>query len=148
MNSFVCDLCNASFPDSKALASHKRAKHNVRTNARLYAYSDALCRACGVKFCTRTRLIAHLTDSRRTKRLRWVESNVKPLDDETARQLDLLDRQVRQDALNNGYNQPRYSAPAMKGGRIMGCAGHEAIEGFSDFLSGFTWHQSKTSLHI
>ena len=57
-----CNLCDASFDSKKALAVHARHKHNYRTQLKYFVLGDE-CLACGKKFFSRTRLLAHTVAS-------------------------------------------------------------------------------------
>eukprot|EP00973_Karenia_brevis_P075321 10463862-Karenia_brevis.AAC.1 len=82
LRTFKCSVCpDAAFASRKALMSHMRAKHKVQCEARRYAGADARCMCCGTQFSMRPRLIAHLTDSRRTTCIDWILHNCSPLHD-------------------------------------------------------------------
>ena len=112
----VCTICQCngvavapSFPTEKDLLSHKRAKHGIKCNARLYIDSDATCPVCLTQFGSRLRAIAHLSDQRRTQcssqllRLTLVHP-------ERVASLDALDRAERREAQRDGKSHPRARA--------------------------------------
>jgi hypothetical protein len=61
-----CNLCDASFDTKKALAVHARHKHQYRTQLKYFVFGDE-CLACGKKFFSRTRLLAHTGASKACK---------------------------------------------------------------------------------
>ena len=61
-----CNLCDASFDTKKALAVHARHKHKYRTQLKYFVFGDE-CLACGKKFFSRTRLLAHTGASKACK---------------------------------------------------------------------------------
>ena len=112
--SFVCSKCNQSFAHSKALQSHVRAKHGIRTDRRLYAAADGVCRACNKKFSTRLRLIAHWSDKRRPKCWSWVLTNATPLPTSVVAELDELDKVQCRQARQIGHTVPLSSGPVVQ----------------------------------
>ena len=65
---FSCntDDVRLSLETNKALMSHQRAMHGMKTRARFYAESDGVCQWCKTRFVTRLRAVRHLTDRRST----------------------------------------------------------------------------------
>jgi len=57
-----CNLCSDSFDSKKALAVHARHKHQYRTRLKYFVLGDE-CLACGRKFFSRPRLLAHTNAS-------------------------------------------------------------------------------------
>ena len=57
-----CNLCSDSFDSRKALAVHARHKHQYRTRLKYFVLGDE-CLACGKKFFSTTRLLAHTNAS-------------------------------------------------------------------------------------
>ena len=53
------------FKSLKALQSHQRVKHGIRSPMRFFASGSGVCPACHTNFRQRLRLLAHLCDSRR-----------------------------------------------------------------------------------
>ena len=74
---------------------HRRVMHGYRCAARVYAAADGVCIACGTKFGNRPRLIAHLSDPRRSKCFDWCAEFGSPLSGEVVESLDLEDRKLR-----------------------------------------------------
>ena len=121
----VCDTCvNVAFSSSKALKSHMRVKHGVRTDARLFAPADARCKCCLVKFSCRPRLIAHLTDARRTSCITWMREHTLPMDSDVVDDLDTNDRELRAMQRRLGFSQPRSCGAYRQDGRRIGVACH------------------------
>ena len=110
----VCDICNAAFATAKALASHRRSKHSIRSAVRFYADADGFCKACQVTFCSRTRISAHITDARRRACYDWLCKHAAPLGDREVEELDVVDRLHRAEARKTGFTQPRSFAPAIR----------------------------------
>ena len=109
---FNCDICEhagvrpvPTFATEKALNSHKRISHQSRCTARLYVDSSAVCPICRVKFSTRLRAIAHLSDRRRVKCSSQLSSLV-PLRPDVVAELDLKDAEARKAAQRSGHTQP------------------------------------------
>jgi len=52
LSSFTCQMCDnpISFPTRKALMSHQRAKHGIKSPKRYYADSSGECLVCGTVF--------------------------------------------------------------------------------------------------
>ena len=68
---FTCCACTneeeiKGFATEKALNAHRRTKHGVRTEVRMYV-RDGKCPVCATDFKSRLRCIAHLSDTRRPK---------------------------------------------------------------------------------
>ena len=80
-SNFQCHLCGDWFFSSKGRSAHLRAKHAILSEGKLFANGCA-CPCRKVTFCTRPRLLAHLTDSRRPNCLEWCMSNGTPVESE------------------------------------------------------------------
>ena len=109
----VCLECDAAFATVKALAQHCRAKHGRKSVYRTFAPENGICGACGTEFCSRTRLIAHLSDGRRQNCFLWLQQNSVPLCEAEVQRLDQLDRVRRKAARQAGHTQPRSSQPSV-----------------------------------
>eukprot|EP00435_Cladocopium_sp_Y103_P064932 s1362_g26.t1 len=59
---WACNLCDASFQNKRALAMHSRQMHRYRRWQQYYALGVD-CDACGRRYFSRCRLIAHITTS-------------------------------------------------------------------------------------
>ena len=107
---FACKLCanpQPAFSSGKALASHQRTMHGIRSPMRLYADSHGICPNCGTLFHTRLRLLAHLTDSRRPRcRLAILNGDYTPLSANRVQELDVLDTAARRDSHKLGQTHP------------------------------------------
>ena len=64
--SFHCPSCPCAFASQRALDSHARAKHGIRSPYRERVRSSA-CPCCCIDFRTRVRLLNHLGDKRRPR---------------------------------------------------------------------------------
>eukprot|EP00973_Karenia_brevis_P028821 3974320-Karenia_brevis.AAC.1 len=97
--SHVCALCSKpcpAFATAKALASHQRVVHGVRSPMRAFADAHGECPVCKSKYGTRLRLLAHLSDSRRPRCRNDLLSGQYPtLTDERIKELDAIDRVAR-----------------------------------------------------
>ena len=120
-NEFVCVQCSDVSPDSKcvfdsqrALDSHARCKHGVRTDIRTYIGNTTVCPACNVKFSCRVGLVTHLSDKRRPKCPAKVRLLCQPISDEQLAQLDEADKLVSREAQRKGYSHPLIAVPACK----------------------------------
>ena len=103
---YGCSVCHASFASAKARDQHRRAKHGVKQEQRFFAKTDGVCPICDAKLCTRLRLLAHLSDRRRTRC--WDEIQKSPadfrLDGDTVEMLDAADRRERTLARRAGHS--------------------------------------------
>eukprot|EP00973_Karenia_brevis_P096181 12431002-Karenia_brevis.AAC.1 len=63
---YSCTLCPCRpvFKSAKALASHMRAKHKIRSPINKYIDSSGKCPVCGMKFSNRERVLAHVSERR------------------------------------------------------------------------------------
>eukprot|EP00435_Cladocopium_sp_Y103_P056468 s2453_g19.t1 len=62
--SWICNQCDAKFSNKRALAMHSRQMHRYRRWQQYFALGVD-CDACGKRYFSRCRLIAHLTTSTR-----------------------------------------------------------------------------------
>ena len=114
------DVC-MSFATNKALMSHQRAMHGMKTRARFYAESDGVRQCCKTRFVTRLRAVRHLTDRRSTCLAKLVASAFPVLTDERVAELDDVDRIARRQAQIAGRAQPAAVGPAKTAvGRLTG----------------------------
>ena len=120
-HAFVCVECSTFCPESKhvfdsqrALDSHSRSKHGVRTDIRAYIGDTSVCPACSTKFSCRVGLITHLSDKRRQKCPARVREVCARISEETLSQLDEADKVSRREAQRLGYSRPIASVPACK----------------------------------
>jgi len=63
---FACSLCAArpAFKNAKALASHMRSKHKVTSPLNKYIDTSGICPVCRTNFFSRTRVLAHVSETR------------------------------------------------------------------------------------
>jgi len=63
---FACGLCAArpAFKNAKALASHMRSKHKVTSPLNKYIDNSGICPVCRTNFFSRTRVLAHVSETR------------------------------------------------------------------------------------
>jgi hypothetical protein len=122
VKTYPCTICGSiSFATEKALMSHVRAKHRIQCDARRYAPADSACMCCGTTFSMRPRLIAHLTDRRRTKCIDFIVQHYSPMDEKFVAELDEADRRLRAQARKSGLTQPKSCSQAVaKDGRRLG----------------------------
>ena len=109
MSQHVCKMCipNCAFPTEKALNSHARSKHDVVSLIPKYIDGSGLCPACKSVFCSRIRVIAHLSDTRRPRcRDRVLAGEFPAIADDVFVQLQSSDRETRKSALHEGHTHP------------------------------------------
>ena len=117
---FTCCDCSSMFASARALASHRRSKHGVRSEYRRYVPSS-VCPACGTFFSTRVRCLVHIGDHRRPTCAAWLLKHGTLLPPATLDRLDEVDRVQRRDAQRQGLSGPRATLPARrKDGRVIG----------------------------
>ena len=118
-NQYMCNVCSGldrpAFATPKALASHMRTVHKIRTPMRAYADSNGVCPACATTFCSRLRLLAHLCDSRRPRCRNYIlGSGLPTLSAERVAKLDSEDREARRLAKRQGHTTVLAKAAAVK----------------------------------
>ena len=117
----ACPECGMQFACSKALLQHRRVIHGFRTSARMFAGADSVCQCCQTMFSNRPRLIAHLTDSRRTRCIEWCELHGVKLSSATVKGLDEFDRELRKAARKQGHTAVQSTGQAVRAdGRRLG----------------------------
>ena len=118
---WVCTFCptHPRFPSEKAMLQHQRIAHGKQCEARRFV-GGTECQICGIRFATRLRCIAHLSDKRRTKcssKLYLLE----PLPDAEIARLDAEAEEARSVARKSGCTVPRAGAQAFRSdGRPVG----------------------------
>ena len=118
---FCCLACKpcATFSSEKALQSHIRAKHKVRSSIPLYINDTGLCPICKADFRSRIRVISHLSDVRRPKcRDRILAGEVPAIAELLFVQLQDRDKQLRKEALHQGHTHPIATGPALSAGGL------------------------------
>ena len=119
---FTCDTCSDSFATSKALCSHRRAKHYHRLTIKDFL-SSAVCPCCKCDYRQRLRLIAHVSDSRRPKCRDWILQHCAPLSEAFKKKLDKEDTTLRREAQRRGRSHHIAVLPALRpDGQIIGRA--------------------------
>ena len=117
---YKCTHCSASFGTSKALGSHCRAKHKSRTGLSCYVGLSKRCPVCMVSFSSRTRLLAHVSDSRnRGMRALTCHDVLRaglcaPVPEAEHSEACQADRALRRTARRSGHTQPLSEAPAKR----------------------------------
>eukprot|EP00973_Karenia_brevis_P074454 10345847-Karenia_brevis.AAC.1 len=118
ITTWPCRFCTGNnqifFPTEKARNMHERVCHGFRSSAQLYADSSCTCRSCGTRFSTRLRLIAHLSDRRRTRCLDHCKNHTSPLPKHLADELGEQDRMYRTAARKAGRTQPLSTGRAVR----------------------------------
>jgi hypothetical protein len=70
-----CQLCpshaTAAFTSNKKLLAHQRAKHGCSNEVAQYVDGTGMCPCCGVLFSNRSRVIAHLSETRRRAKVQY-----------------------------------------------------------------------------
>lgn len=102
----ICAMCSDPFSSSKALSQHARIKHGARNPMRFYI-KDGVCPACKCDFVTRSRCIAHVSDSRRDKcRKVLLGGHFKMLSASIVQKLDDQDKVLVNKAKRSGHTHP------------------------------------------
>ena len=118
--SFSCAHCDDKFPSQKALQSHLRAKHKVRTSFDSFLPASGVCLVRRLQFSSRPRLLAHVGDARqRGKKSVKCKDVLKaglvaPLPDEELQAARAADTLLRQRAHKRGLTQPKSEFPAKR----------------------------------
>jgi len=117
---FQCPSCPARFPTEKALASHQRAKHKLRSPFLAYLPKSGVCPICRMQFSSRPRLLAHAIETRRRGRRSILCSDLlraglaSPLPPDEQEEANQADRIQRGAAQKRGRTQPLSSQPAKR----------------------------------
>ena len=114
LTTFRCSLCPApenltNFLSKKALDSHIRSRHKVKTEVRILAPESGKCMVCKAQFQSRLRLIAHLSDTRVRRdrcRVKVLSGDIRPLSAATVERLDNVDTMLRREAHRSGRSHP------------------------------------------
>jgi hypothetical protein len=61
---YRCSQCSEAFKSEQGLKQHLRANHKKRTALAVFIGSSSVCPVCLAQFSNRTRLLAHVSDSR------------------------------------------------------------------------------------
>ena len=112
-----CGTCGVCFEGDRALRCHEQVAHKKGTTVKNWAPVSGTCCVCGIKFSTRLRLIAHLSDSRPKggkPHCRASLGRYNAIDNGDVEGMDELDRQARRVARRVGRSQPRSAGPAYK----------------------------------
>ena len=113
---FVCTEFPAPrpcFSSAKALASHMRARHGARSPIKRYVDDSATCPSSNFFFCTRVRVIKHLSNARRTTcRDRILAEDALLLTLSLFQKLEARDRVLRMEALHSSHTHPIASGSA------------------------------------
>ena len=108
-SNFQCSRCMKSFITRKQLVTHERRSHGIRAAPRLWAGESAECPVCHTRFSTRTRLIAHLSETRVRYGRHPCRSKLDlfpQIPEAECRRLDELDRLARGAAQRAGHSHP------------------------------------------
>ena len=104
----------------KALASHGRRLHGIRSPLRFSAGADGRCQACNTVFASRVALLNHLGDTRRPRCKEWCEANGEKLTVASVKALDEADKIARREAVRAGGSTPVVQRAAYKHGKTVG----------------------------
>ena len=125
---FECDLCpcpRPAFSTSKALAQHKRIKHQRRNELRCFVDDSGICPACKNVYYTRYRVLTHLQNPKKPECKHFVlhSGTVSALPNETVQKLDEMDKIAIREARKQGHTHPKVTKPARRAdGTCIGCA--------------------------
>ena len=98
---FSCNWCTKSFCSKRALDTHARKTHAVRTPFSKYVDGTGACPVCKSVFSTRLRVLAHLADARKRGRAsqpcgpRLLEGSFHTISLAAQTELDLQDKLAR-----------------------------------------------------
>eukprot|EP00973_Karenia_brevis_P040272 5562845-Karenia_brevis.AAC.1 len=101
---WTCEICGPSsgyFKSEKALMSHQRVKHGRCCAAQRYIGREPVCPVCGMRFASRLRAIAHLSEKRMRGKIKkscysiLISGVLDPIPTETLEKLDENDRLER-----------------------------------------------------
>ena len=95
-----CDLCQAQFASSRALAMHASRSHGYRTKVRYFAISDT-CPACMKCYHSRKRMADHLQANSRCYAV--VQACFPPVDEDTVATLAAEDADARSQLVKAGW---------------------------------------------
>ena len=118
-------------PTRKSLAAHMRTKHTKCSDTARFIGMAPVCPVCCIRFSTRTRLLAHLSETRsRGKRSATCGSVVRAglvrkVSDEIFSRATECDRVARSKARKRGCTQPLAAWPAKRlkcGGSLVAAA--------------------------
>ena len=108
-----CFKCTAAFASQRALASHTRAMHHVRSCMIQFLHATQ-CPACGTEFYSRIRLLAHLSHSARPTCPAWVKRHVQPMTPAKIATVRAELTTARRSAQQAGRTQVRATTPAKR----------------------------------
>ena len=128
MLTFECDLCpcpRPAFSTAKALAQHKRIKHQMRNAVRFYIDGSGVCPACKNVYHTRYRVLTHIQNPQKPECKLYIlrSGSVRALPNDVVQELDELDNIAIREARKQGHTHPKVKAPARRAdGTCIGCA--------------------------
>ena len=111
-----CNICVAPAPcfsSPKALASHMRIKHRMRSRVKRDIDDSGVCQISKTMFVTRIRVIAYLSDVRRPKcRSHMLRSELPLAPLHKCTRLKTRDKDKRRNAIRQGHTHPIASGSA------------------------------------
>ena len=118
--SFNCSACSARFASQKALSQHCRIMHKVVSVMPNIVGSICVCQVCCTNFHTRTRLIAHLSDTRIRSKVRGTNCRAVFLADPSMHAVrsdsdHAIHKEAIREAFRRGHTHQIAVRPASKG---------------------------------
>ena len=107
-----CHDCDMTFHSAKAVAAHKRKKHDGVSVVTKFVGRSLFCPVCACRFGSRTRLIAHLSEHRNRGRRQFTcrallrSGMLAPVPEQEHRAVHAEDRRNRKRARQSGHTQP------------------------------------------
>jgi hypothetical protein len=106
-----CNLCDASFETKKALSVHARHKHQYRKVLKYYVLGDE-CLACGKKFFSRVRLLAHVGNAQQCTDTYF--ACFVPATEETVEQIEIEERDHARTLRSQGWHASKAFLPVTR----------------------------------
>ena len=106
-----CNLCDASFETKKALSAHARHKHQYRKVLKYYVLGDE-CLACGKKFFSRVRLLAHVGNAQQCTDTYF--ACFVPATEETVEQIEIEERDHARTLRSQGWHASKAFLPVTR----------------------------------
>ena len=106
-----CNLCLAAFDSKKALSVHARHRHQYRRALKYFVLGDE-CLACGKKFFSRIRLLAHVSQSEQCKESYF--ACFVPANEDEVQNLELSEREQARTLKAQGWHPTKAFLPMTK----------------------------------
>ena len=123
VRNFQCLHCDVTFPTDKARLQHMRVKHGKLSPFKERVGAVAVCAKCGTDFKQRFRLVAHLSDTRASRRGcgQFYLDEVPALGPDVTGPLNAEDAELQKKARALGHSHAIAVAPAVRAsGKLVG----------------------------